>query len=300
MAFVGMTASHDMVEIQHVQDALTASYNPQASNDDRQTSLKYLTDLKSRPEAPKYGFTIASDLGQQPFARHFGLSLLETAIRYRWNEHDADEATTLRQWVIQLAQDIRPQDPPYFRNKVASLWAEVAKREWAASWMNMDELLVALWEVPDGDKLMVNRMLVLHILETLSVDICIREETVAMLRQEELGRSLNEIMIPPGILQAHLEDRGTAQEVRCPGDGWLAKLCTFLSSLAGAFTKADPTISTAAIMTLEALKPTVTWIRLNALLEPGCVECLFQTLAYGDTHVQRVSMPPLLPSILHG
>ena len=282
-----MTANGDL-ELQRVHDALAASYDPRTSNEVRMQTLQYLNDLKHRPEAPKYGFTLASDISQQPFTRHFGLSLLEASIRYRWAEHNQEQAQTLRQWVINLARNVRSEDPAYFRNKVSSLWADIAKRVWPASWPDMDEMLSVLWETQDNDKVMVNRILVLCILETLSVDICVREDTVAMLRQEELGQALNEIVIPTDLFKRHVESRGNAQEARFTQDGWIFRMCQFLASLAGSYSATSSMVSTCAMLTLEALKPTLTWVSLDAVLETDCVDCLFQTLAYGDENVQRV------------
>jgi len=285
-----MMINGETLELQRIQDALAASYDPRTSNEARGQTLQYLNDLKNQPEAPKYGFTLASDLSQQPFTRHFGLSLLETSIRYRWNEHSEEQAQTLRQWIITLARNVRSQDPAYFRNKVASLWADIAKREWAESWIDMDEMLAGLWNTSDNDKIMVNRVLVLCILETLSIDICVREDTIAMLRQEELGQALNEIMIPQVLFQKHVDSRGKAQEARFTQDGWLSRTCAFLSSLAGSYSVTNEMVTTCATTTLEALKPTLVWISLDAVLETNCVDCLFQTLAYGDESVQRVGI----------
>jgi len=284
-----MTDSIDRSELQRIHDALAASYDPRTTKDQRQATLDYLTSLKIRPEAPKYGFELANDITQQPFARHFGLSLLETSIRYHWSDHNEEQVATLRNWVLTLAQNIQNSDPSYFRNKVASLWSDIAKREWAATWMDMDDNLVTLWETSDTNKVMVNRVLVLYILETLSEDLCVREETIAMLRQEELGQSLNEIIVPAALFQKHLETRGTAQEVRSTKDGWLARMCEFLSSLAGSYSTEDDMVSACATRTLEALKPTLNWISLEAVIETNIVEHLFQTLAYGNESVQRVS-----------
>lgn len=164
--------------------------------------------------------------------------------------------------------------------------------------MDMDENLVSMWETPDTNKVMVNRVLVLYILETLSEDICVREETVAMLRQVELGQSLNEIMIPAALFQNHLETRGTAQEVRSTKDGWLARICEFLSSLAGSYSTADDMISACATRALEALKPTLTWISLEAVIETSCIDHLFQTLAYGNENVQRVGQEAMPVSFM--
>lgn len=299
----GVHANGDPEALQGIYNTLRLSYDPHTSNELRQSALQYLDDVKKQVDAPQHGFTLASDETQQAFARHFGLSLLDSAIRYRWDDHSEEQANTLRKWITSLAQNITPHDPAYFRNKVAYLWAEVAKREWAGPWMDMDQLLVALWESPDVERSSVYKVLVLSILETLSEDICNREDPIAGLRQDVLGQAFNEIIIPERLFQSHLESRGNNQKVRYTSDGWLARMCSFLASLSQSNAQngrasEDPK-QLLMKKTLEALKPTVVWISFEAVLETMCMDRLFQSLASGNAVVQTVSSSGrILPFLL--
>lgn len=273
-------------ELAHITYALEATYNPRSTNSARQSALQYLEATKKRPDAPQNGFSLANDRSQQAAVRHFGLSLLEYGIRYRWEDYSEEQASILRGWVINLARDVQQEDALYLRNKVGHLWVEVAKRCWAGEWMNMDEMLVAMWETADSSKQVPYRVLVLYILDCLSDDICNKEDPIAGLRQETLGQSLNEIIIPAGLYAKHLEARGNAQDVRYHQEGWLVRLSDFLSACISA--QSDNAVLECTLKTLNSLKPTVVWVSLEALIEAGVMECLFQALASSNIAVQTV------------
>ena len=269
--------------------ALEATYDPRSNNETRQAALQFLEAAKKQPDAPQHGFSLANDHGQPPAVRHFGLSLLEHALRFRWQDYSQEQADTVRGWIIQLARDIDEPDPLYYRNKVALLWIEVAKRSWAAEWTDMDEMLVALWDVTDA-KQSVYRQLVLYILEILSEDICIREDAVAVFRQEALGLALNDIMIPQGIYQGQLDARGGKQHsVRFSQEGWLAKVATLVAACCASLSQGDPRAATLAIKGLEALKPTTVWISLRCLLDANIIDALYAVMATGNVAAQMVT-----------
>ncbi|THX40795.1 hypothetical protein D6D10_03215 [Aureobasidium pullulans] len=288
-----MTSQIDGDRLSQITQALEATYDARSTNDTRRAALEFLDGAKKQPDAPQHGYTLASDASQQPAIRHFGLSLLEFALRYKWDEYGQSEAETLRSWILNLAQNVSESDPQYFRNKVASLWVEVAKRCWAADWLDMDALLLALWDTSDNSKQLVYRQMVLYILECLSEDICNREDPVAGLRQEVLGQSLNEIVIPSQLYQDHLESRGSSQNVRHTQDGWLANMCAFLFQCSTVISQGDQRVVTSATKTLEAMRPTVTWLSLRALTESQCVQSLYKMLAAGDAAVQTATIEVL-------
>lgn len=269
--------------------ALEATYNPRTSNDTRRSALEYLDTAKKQVDAPQHGFSLANDISQQPAVRHFGLSLLEYALHHKWEEFSQDQADTLRGWVLSLARDISQNDPIYFRNKVALLWTDVAKRSWGDEWVDMDELLIALWETSDNSKSLVYRQLVLYVLECLSEDICNREDPVAGLRQDVLGQALNEIMIPQGLYQDHLATRGNSQNLRYTQDGWLLRMCEFILFCSNSLAQGDERLIPLVVKTLEALKPTVVWISLKALIEANCVDALYAMLLSDQVLAQTVN-----------
>ena len=67
----------------------------------------------------------------------------------------------------------------------------------------MDKLLVNMWERPVGEKGSVNKLFVLYVLETLSEDVINKEDAVAGLRLDVLGKLL---LRGPGFLVLRLLD----------------------------------------------------------------------------------------------
>jgi exportin-5 len=76
-----------------IHEALNVVHGPYSSNESRRQAGIFLEDLKRNDEAPYHGFTLASDKSQQPVVRHYALSLLEFALRYKWAEYSEEQAT---------------------------------------------------------------------------------------------------------------------------------------------------------------------------------------------------------------
>jgi exportin-5 len=158
-------------DLNTIQQALHLNLSPSTPNDVRQQALAHLEQVKNQPDAPQYGFTLAEDWNQPDAVRYYGLQLLNHAIRYRWPDYSSDQADQLRTWTKCLAGSLRIQDALYIRNKVAQVWAELAKRCWGGDepWTDMDVLLVNLWD--EGAKEAVNRPFVMDVLGILSEDV---------------------------------------------------------------------------------------------------------------------------------
>ncbi len=281
--------SSDTSQLETIQNAVHANLNPRISNDIRQQALQHLEAVKHQPDAPHYGFMLADDWKQSEAVRYYGLQLIEYAIRYRWTEYSAEQTLQLRQWVKFLAGSMREQDPLFIRNKVAQLWAEVAKRCWGDEWVDMDALLVTLWDKPISEKGAANKLLVLTVLETLSEDIINGEDAVAGLRLDVLGACLNDIMVPEGLhreflVQQQQQQNGhghnrTADGIRCGEVGWLMRTCDFFTNCVKQMrVSGDPefvrTMSASAVKTLQSLRPTMQWINLKGTVEANAIDCL--------------------------
>ena len=115
-------------EIQSITNALQATLDPRTSNEIREQARQYLEAAKARSNAPQYGFTIADDFNQPDAVRYYGLQILEYAIRYKWNEYRPSHMQQIQQWAKCLAGSLRAVDRSFIRNKIAQIWAEVAKR----------------------------------------------------------------------------------------------------------------------------------------------------------------------------
>ncbi|KAI9772013.1 MAG: hypothetical protein M1840_001301 [Geoglossum simile] len=268
--------------------ALEAVHSSQYTNESRKQASIFLEQTKTSTEAPYHGFTLASDRSQSPVVRHFALSLLEYAIRHNWTEYSLEQSSAVREWVLRLAQDVNTQDPLYVRNKIAQLWVELAKRSWALEWMDMDELLVRLWSGP-----IVQKELVLLVLETLSEDIFNREDSAAALRGSQLNKACVDVFTPASVLAENFPARDVDVHVRFGDEGWLARLRDLLEWCLGNDVGANEEVRTCAVKTLAALKAAVQWIMHKATVAVRCTEQIRRGLSAPSVPVQMAAVETL-------
>ncbi len=213
--------------VSRIYDALRVVHDPYSSNQARQEAQSYLEDVKTLDEAPSHGFSLASDKSQAPIIRHYGLSLLEHAVKQKWAEYNQEQGQYLRGWILQLSEAVSAQDPSYIRGKIAQLWVEVAKRCWVGDWMDMDELLVRLWQIPESP---VHKEFVLQVLEILSDDIFNGDDPVVAMREGALSKACVEIFTPASVLIAAFPRRQAGPQVRFGDEGWLHLVSQFLKA----------------------------------------------------------------------
>ncbi|TAQ84731.1 hypothetical protein B7494_g6960 [Chlorociboria aeruginascens] len=234
-----------------IHEALQLIHSPHSSNESRKGAIIFLEEVKADDEAPYHGFTLAFDKSQLPVVRHYALSLLEHAIKHKWAEYSAEQAAALREWVLQLSQNISPDDPLYLRNKTAQLWVEIGKRSWAAEWIDMDELLVRLWELPGS---VVHKEFVLFVLETLSDEVFNGDDTVAVLREGVLSKACVEIFTPAIVLAEAFPNRQVGTSVRYGEEGWLVRLGELLHQCLETDLRQNPQYQSCAVKTLTVYK----------------------------------------------
>ena len=111
--------------------ALEVIHEPRSSNPVRRDASSYLDKVLSQDDAPYRGYFFSIDKSHPSIVRHFGLSLLEYAIRHRWSDYTREQSAALQDWAVKLAQSVSEQDPLFILNKIGQLWVEIAKRSWA-------------------------------------------------------------------------------------------------------------------------------------------------------------------------
>jgi len=274
---------HDSSHLTQVLQALQAIYDPSSSNDTRRQATEYLEKAKQHAEAPSHGRTLALDRSQPAQLRHYGLTLLEYSIKYNWEEFSPEQAEALRTYVVELAQNIAEQDPLYLRNKVAQLWTEVAKRSWGAEWMNMDQLLVELWQTS-----LHHQAVVLYVLETLSEEVFNREDPTAGLRGSDLGRACVEIFTPAAVLTEHLPTRDKNLDLRYGDEGWLQRLCDNLAWCLSQDYQNQEAVRICAVKTMAALRASMTWVIPKAIASVHVIEHVCKALAVPVVELQLV------------
>ncbi|KAF7943458.1 hypothetical protein EAE96_011384 [Botrytis aclada] len=287
-----VSASHangNTALLSQIHEALKLVHAPYSSNQARQQASSFLENIKAEDEAPYHGFTLASDKSQEPVVRHYALSLLEHAIRHKWAAYSEGQASALRQWVIQLSENLAQEDPSYLRNKTAQLWIEIAKRSWGSEWIDMDRLLVGLWELPGT---VVYKEFVLFVLETLSDEVFNGEDAVTVLREGALSKACVEIFTPAVVLSEAFPNRQLGTVLRHGEEGWLVRI----GGLLGQCLQLDissPQYQSCAVKILAVYKSVVPWTVPKAISSAQCVQYMCKCLAAPSTPVQLASVQAL-------
>ncbi|KJZ72390.1 hypothetical protein HIM_08193 [Hirsutella minnesotensis 3608] len=285
------TSNGDDVEIlARMHEALGVVHSPYSSNDSRRQAQSFLENVKDVPEAPFQGYRLASDKTQSPVVRHYALSLLEHAIRYKWSSYSPEQAQALRGWVLELSQAVSRDDPAYLRNKTAQLWIEVAKRCWGAEWMDMDAMLVQLWQVQDSA---AHKELVMFILENLSDEVFTGDDSVVAMREGVLSKACVEIFTPAAVLIEAFPNRQSGPDVRHGHEGWLSRISEFLSLCLNADAKDSDEVRSCSVKGFTVLLSLMPWAIPKAVAAAQCVRVMTAGLASPDVEVQKAALEAL-------
>lgn len=274
-----------------IHDALTIVHSPASTNQSRQDAQSFLEEIKTLPTAPEHGFTLSSDRTKAPIVRHYGLSLLEHAVKHKWNDYSQDQRGYLRSWILQLCHGVSKEDPTYLRSKKAQLWAEIAKRCWGDEWTDMDELLVRLWQESP-----VHKEFVLQILEMLSDEIFNNgEDAVVAIREGALSKACIEIFTPSTVLLEAFPNRQNGPNVRCGEEGWLARITQLLGECLNGDLEQTEEVKACAIRALAVLNSAVAWVLPKAIDAAECRPAACSCLAVSVLSVQKVDCLLLSP-----
>lgn len=272
-----------------IRQALEVVHSPYSANDARRQAQDFLEELKGMPQAPLHGYNLAKEKSQIHIVRHYGLSLLEHAIRYQWSTYDPSQVSALLSWVLELSQAVSRDDPAFLRNKVAQLWVEVAKRCWGDAWMDMDARLVELWNVPDSA---VHKEFVMLILESLSEEVFTGEDTVVALRESVLSKACVEIFTPTSVLLEAFPNRQAGPDVRHSHEGWLSRISQLLSLCLASDVQNNEEVKVCTLKCLTVLQVLLPWAIPKAIAAAQCVSILGQGLACPSSEVQKVQYSP--------
>ncbi|KAH8706815.1 armadillo-type protein [Ilyonectria robusta] len=273
-----------------IHQALEVVHSPFSTNDARRQAQAFLEEVKDIAEAPMQGYNLASDKAQSPVVRHYALSLLEHAIRYRWNSYTQEQADAVRRWVLELGQSVSREDPSYLRNKTAQLWVEVAKRSWGAEWMDMDAMLCQLWQIPDSA---VHKELVMFVLENLSDEVFTGDDSVVAMREGVLSKACVEIFTPTAVLVEAFPHRQPGPEVRHGHEGWLSRLSEFLNYCINSAPKDNEEVKSCTLKGLSVFLSLMPWAIPKAVSAAHCVDIMCAGLASPHIAIQKASLESL-------
>ncbi|KAK3384786.1 armadillo-type protein [Podospora didyma] len=273
-----------------IHDALEIVHSPYSTNQSRQEAQSYLEEVKSLGEAPSHGFALATEKAQPPIVRHYGLSLLEHAVKLKWADYGNTEREYIRGWILQLSEAVSRDDPSYLRSKIAQLWVEVAKRCWAADWMDMDSLLVRLWQVPDSP---VHKEFVLQILEILSEEIFNGEDSVVALREGTLSKACVEIFTPAAVLAESYPNRQAGPPVRLGDEGWISRVTQIINECLSGNLERNEDVKACAVRALAVLNSVLPWAIPKAIYAAGCRPVICSCLAVPNVPIQKAALEAL-------
>lgn len=260
--------------------ALQVVYNSRSDNETRQKASEFLESQKRSTNAAQNGYALAGDKSQPAVVRHFGLSLLEHTVRHDWHSFTDTQIIDIRNWTISLSQTITDDEPLYLHNKIAQLLVEIAKKDWAISWFDMDSSLLALWK-----QNLRHKKFVLTVLENLSEDVFTREDPAAALRGQDLHNAVVEIFTPVSAFAGGQNKSRTS--LRVDQDGWVARITQFLATASQADFN-DRTNRACLCKALATLRSVFTWITGPAIVTTHCLESIFTCLIISDTDVLMV------------
>ncbi|KAE8348511.1 armadillo-type protein [Aspergillus coremiiformis] len=283
-----MTAEEDLSEsrIADIVRALELIHSPSSTNELRREALTFVESQKESKSAARNGFLLASRQENDPLVRYFGLTLLDHVLRHT-SFTAAGQVTELRDFILKLAESIRPEDPAYLRNKIPQLWAEIAKRSWGLDWTEMDQTLAQFWGAS-----LVHKELVLSILETLSEDIFYREDTVSSLRGTDLNRALVEIFTPLSVFEQVYPKRDNHVDLRYGFEGWLTRICQFLQYCIENLQNSKQA-KDAALKALATLKSVLLWAIPKAIISSDCVPSIARAFTCSDEQVLLAAVEAL-------
>ncbi|KAF7555043.1 hypothetical protein G7046_g6656 [Stylonectria norvegica] len=280
----------DTEVLSKIHQALEVVHSPFSTNDSRRQAQSFLEEVKDFNEAPLQGYRLASDKSQSPVVRHYALSLLEHAIRYRWSTYTQEQADAVRGWVVELGQAVSRDDPSYLRNKTAQLWVEVAKRSWGAEWMDMDSMLCQLWQIPDSA---VHKELVMFILETLSDEVFTGDDSVVAMREGVLSKACVEIFTPTAVLVDAFPNRQPGPNVRHGDEGWLSRLSEFLNYCISTNSGDNEEVKSCALKGLSVFLSLMPWAIPKAVSSARCVDIMCAGLVSPQIAIQKAALEAL-------
>ncbi len=278
-------ANQPNLDTSNILQALELIHRPTTKNEVRRHASDYLENLKNSNDAPQYGYALSTDRSQPPLVRHFGLSLLSHVIRHEGYNLSEEQNGQLRNCVLDLGRSILASDLAFIRNKIAELWIELAKRSWALDWFDLDEQLVKLWFQD-----LVHKDFVLTVLENLSEDAFVRDDSIAVLRGRDFNSALVEIFTSSANFSGGIKLGDTLHHVRFGEEGWLVRIKQCLDECVS--TQITGGVKETALKALATLRSAFLWVMTPAIVHSMslAITCNFFTQTDPDLVLAAVDV----------
>lgn len=265
--------------VTQIVQALRVVHSPVLSNTERHSAQQFLEQVKQEPELPQWGYELAlPSSGNDAIVKHFGLQLLQHAIKTHYLVFDSAKQLAVRRWVVELAGALVPGDENYIREKIGDLWVLIAKRVWGSfltklyasetplqpaelleqdaleGWSSMDQDLLELW-----NHNMATRELLLVIFRTLFEDVYILDDAVATKRSNVLRLLCLEVVTLQQVLDQFYNTNPRMRMCRAGQEGWLHRWGTFLGQCIEMGWNDRASVDSACRI-LETLKTCLHWV----------------------------------------
>ncbi|EGW35471.1 uncharacterized protein SPAPADRAFT_133068 [Spathaspora passalidarum NRRL Y-27907] len=310
----------DTSGVQQIISALGVVYDPKSTNSQRHEAQQFLETIKTNEESPFWGYQLSlpANNGKNYIVRYFGLSLLQGSITLNYHKFDSLKSQAIRNWIIELAWKIEPDDPHYIKEKVAFLWVSIAKRVWGnyliKTYNNKENHIPAEptanstkldqespevspvspqdandgWVSMDSDlwKLWNNnitcRELSLIILRTLFEDIYLLDDPIASKRSVILNQLSIFIVTPDDVLNTIYESNPNVAMCKTIPNGWFKIWSQFLIEILSTNDFKSQTCQTFVPKILSTFKTCLHWVQPSVLREENIMQTLINILTVPD------------------
>lgn len=299
----------DSEGVHQILKALEIVYEPRSTNDARRQAQAFLEDVKLKEESPYWGYQLAlpENYAKNYIVRHFGLSLLQHAIVKKFHTLDRPKVTAVREWVIDLANKVEEGDSHFLKEKLAFLWASLAKRIWgsfliinpesnpdangiseqqyADGWASMDSDLWTLWNGSTQSK-----ELSLIVLRTLFEDIYLLDDPLASKRTSVLNQLSVSIVTSAEVLDLIYEPNPSLSMCKSSSKGWFVAWSDFLLEILNENDTSAAIVQTFAPKILTTFKTCLHWVQPSVLKSQNIMKTLVDILTVPDIKLKTLAV----------
>ncbi|KAJ2883175.1 karyopherin [Coemansia aciculifera] len=304
----------DSAVVQRVIQALDLVYSSDTSVEQRREAEAVCQQVRNDPEALAYGFYLANPGNQYPaMVRHFGLQVVEHAIRHRWggtnNGLDAQGCVAIRDKVLELIFNLTREDKPYIREKLVSILVMLIVRAWlSAGWTNLSEQLMRLYsQSAEG------RELALSVWRTLGEEMFVYDrDPVVTIRKSHLTNGIVGALLPKSVVVelypsgyrlssdtttptttgGGKKSKAVSLVVLEPGneEGWLLRWAQYASELTASsagMKELGDARETQLVAVIDTIAVYVEWVPIRALVSTQLIPRLAAALLVRSDVVRR-------------
>ena len=294
------------MDVDAIVQALAVIYAPGCSNQQRQQAQKLCEDVKEDARSPLIGHHLAHfSRNFDSTVRYFGLTLLENAVRFKWQDYGDNERLQIREAIVDLVRNgLQPTgEKKFIREKLAHIVAEVAERSWPQNWPELNSLLMELFQTSSIDM----RELVLNVLKFIAEDTFVFTTSVTVSRKEDIRNALVAIACRA---PASIDDKNSfsvpveiynAAGVGPGSEGWLSRISSTLAeqihvynSLAARRDEAELMM----ILCINTIAAYLEWVPFETLKESQLIANLFSLISHPSSHVRLASCDAVVIAIV--